>query len=115
MQYSPGSKNTIGEFFDAGLNCSDILDKLEDAKDGFYWITLKRSKPIKVGYFTYLLLFRIFLFSRFYPCILFLFQLFFKNASLKFLEKLNIILGYVLILVILFIFNLELQAYQDFS
>ncbi|CAB4004934.1 Hypothetical predicted protein [Paramuricea clavata] len=52
MQYlyhiSPGSKNTIGEFFDAGLNCSDILDMLEDAKDGFYWITLKRSKPIKI-------------------------------------------------------------------
>ncbi|CAB4020784.1 Hypothetical predicted protein, partial [Paramuricea clavata] len=43
-----GSKNTVGEFFDPGLNCSDILNKLEDAKDGFYWITLERLNPIKV-------------------------------------------------------------------
>ena len=44
-----GSKNTVGEFFNPGLNCSNILDKHEDAKDGFYWITLKRSSPVKVG------------------------------------------------------------------
>ena len=46
-----GSINSVGEFFNPGLNCSDILDKLEDAKDGFYWITLKGSNPIKVGVF----------------------------------------------------------------
>lgn len=44
-----GSRNTAGEFFNPGLNCSDILDKREDAKDGFYWINLKRSNLVKVG------------------------------------------------------------------
>ena len=44
-----GRKKTVGEFFNPGLNCSDILDKLDDAKDGFYWITLKRSNPVKVS------------------------------------------------------------------
>ena len=46
-----GTKKTVGEFFNPGLNCSDILDKLDDAKDGFYWITLKRSNPVKVSVF----------------------------------------------------------------
>ena len=50
-----GSKDTIGEFFKPGLSCSDILNKLEDSKDGFYWISLKRSKPIKVKVFTFFL------------------------------------------------------------
>ena len=47
--FFPGTKKTVGEYFNPGLNCSDILDKLDDAKDGFYWITLKRSNPVKVG------------------------------------------------------------------
>ena len=46
-----GTKKTVGEFFNPGLNCSDIMDKLDDAKDGFYWITLKRSNPVKVSVF----------------------------------------------------------------
>ena len=49
-----GTKKTVGEFFNPGLNCSDILDKLDDAKDGFYWITLKRSNPVKVSVFAVL-------------------------------------------------------------
>ena len=48
-----GSRNTAGEFFNPGLNCSDILDKREDAKDGFYWIDLKRSNIVKVGPFCF--------------------------------------------------------------
>ena len=47
--FFPGSKKTVGEYFNPGLNCSDILDRLDDAKDGFYWITLKSSNPVKVG------------------------------------------------------------------
>ena len=43
-----GSKESVGEFFNPGQSCSHILDKLYEAKDGFYWITLKRSQPIKV-------------------------------------------------------------------
>ena len=48
-----GSKNTVGELFNPGLNCSDILDKSEDNKDGFYWITLKLSNPVKVELFCF--------------------------------------------------------------
>ena len=44
----PGSKKTAGEFFNPGLNCSDILDQRDDANDGFYWITLNVSNPVKV-------------------------------------------------------------------
>ena len=46
----PGSKKTVGEFFNPGLNCSDILDQRDDAKDGFYWVTLNPLNPVKVGY-----------------------------------------------------------------
>ena len=49
FQSFSGSKKTVGEFFNPGLNCSDILDKCDDAKDGFYWITLKGPNPVKVG------------------------------------------------------------------
>ena len=47
----PGSKKTAGEFFNPGLNCSDILDQRDDAKDGFYWVTLNPLNPVKVGYY----------------------------------------------------------------
>ena len=43
-----GSKSTVGEFFNPGVSCSDILNKNEDSKDGFYWISLAGSDPIKV-------------------------------------------------------------------
>ncbi len=43
-----GSKSTVGEFFNPGVSCSDILNKNEDSKDGFYWISLAGSDPTKV-------------------------------------------------------------------
>jgi hypothetical protein len=46
--FSEGSQNTVGEFFNSGYDCADILNKRQDAKDGFYWITLKLSNPKKV-------------------------------------------------------------------
>ena len=49
FQSFSGSLKTVGEFFNPGLNCSDILDKRDDAKDGFYWITLKGPNPVKVA------------------------------------------------------------------
>ena len=52
-----GSKKTVGEFFNPGLNCSDILDKCDDAKDGFYWITVNCSNPKKVELFFFCCLF----------------------------------------------------------
>ena len=44
----PRSKKTAGEFFNPGLNCSDILNQCDDANDGFYWIILNGSNPVKV-------------------------------------------------------------------
>jgi hypothetical protein len=49
--FSKGSQNTVGEFFNPGYDCADILNKRQDAKDGFYWITLKLSNPKKVRIF----------------------------------------------------------------
>lgn len=40
---------TIGEEFDPAKDCSDIVDKLPDAKDGFYWIDVGKDKPQKVS------------------------------------------------------------------
>lgn len=37
-----------GELFNPAYDCSEILDKDAKAKDGFYWIRLNGSEPIKV-------------------------------------------------------------------
>ena len=41
---------TIGESFDPARDCSDIVDNLPEAKDGFYWIALDKNKAQKVGH-----------------------------------------------------------------
>ena len=59
-----GSKKTVGEFFNPGLNCSDISDKRDDAKDGFYWITLKGPNPVKVAVSSHKRLFNVLFISH---------------------------------------------------
>ena len=39
---------TLGEIFDPAKDCSDIVDRVPDAKDGFYWIQLGSDKMQKV-------------------------------------------------------------------
>jgi hypothetical protein len=50
-----GLANTVGEFFNPGHDCSDILNNCQDAKDGFFWITagLPNPKKVKKHNFTY--------------------------------------------------------------
>ncbi|XP_028404228.1 uncharacterized protein LOC114526893 [Dendronephthya gigantea] len=43
-----GLKSTVGEFFNPGYDCSDIMNKRENAGDGFYWITLKSPNNYQV-------------------------------------------------------------------
>ena len=38
----------VGEFLYPGDDCSDILNREQDADDGFYWITLKTATKRKV-------------------------------------------------------------------
>ncbi|CAB3981611.1 Hypothetical predicted protein [Paramuricea clavata] len=33
--------STIGEYFDPALDCSDVVDRVPAATDGFYWINSK--------------------------------------------------------------------------
>ena len=40
--------STIGENFNPAKDCSDIVDNLPEAKDGFYWIKLPKGKLSKV-------------------------------------------------------------------
>ena len=40
--------NSTGEFFNPAYDCSDALDKISEAKDGFYWIKLSGNIPKKV-------------------------------------------------------------------
>ena len=40
--------STIGENFNPAKDCSDIVDNLPEAKDGFYWIKLAKGKLSKV-------------------------------------------------------------------
>jgi hypothetical protein len=49
-----GRKNTVGEFFNPGYDCSNILDNIPDATDGFYWINIRRQIPRKVRVFNVL-------------------------------------------------------------
>ena len=43
-----GTKNTVGEFFNPGYDCADILNKRQDSQDGFYWINLQGKNLRKV-------------------------------------------------------------------
>ena len=40
--------NPTGEFFNPAYDCSDVLNKISDAKDGLYWIILSRNVPKRV-------------------------------------------------------------------
>ena len=39
---------TLGEHFNPAKDCSDIVDNLREAKDGFYWIKTTERKLSKV-------------------------------------------------------------------
>ena len=43
---------TLGEHFNPAKDCSDIIDNLLDAKDGFYWIKSTKGKLLKVNLVT---------------------------------------------------------------
>ena len=60
LLYAMKGSPTIGEEFDPAKDCSDIVDNLPDAKDGFYWILLGKNKVQKVCYQSLLLIYRIF-------------------------------------------------------
>ena len=40
--------STFGERFNPAKDCSDIVDNLPEAKDGFYWMNITDEKPLKV-------------------------------------------------------------------
>ncbi|XP_028399998.1 uncharacterized protein LOC114523319 [Dendronephthya gigantea] len=40
--------NPFGEYFNPGYDCTDILNKNFEARDGFYWIHLNQSVPRRV-------------------------------------------------------------------
>ena len=40
---------TLGEHFNPAKDCSDIVDNLPEAKDGFYWIKPTKGKLSKVN------------------------------------------------------------------
>ena len=37
--------STYGESFNPAKDCSDIVDNLAKADDGFYWVSLNKKKP----------------------------------------------------------------------
>ena len=43
--------STVGEHFDPAQDCSDIVDNLSGANDGFYWIKPTKGKLLKVKIF----------------------------------------------------------------
>jgi hypothetical protein len=47
-KYPPIGSSTLGENFNPAKDCSDIVDNLPEAKDGFYWIKHTKGKPLKV-------------------------------------------------------------------
>ena len=53
--------STLGEYFDPAVDCSDVVDRVPDAKDGFYWIYPKEIKTVvkvrnyNYAYFVYFL------------------------------------------------------------
>ncbi len=44
--------STLGEKFSPAEDCSDIVDNLPGAKDGFYWIKYDKGKLCKVPLLT---------------------------------------------------------------
>ena len=40
--------STLGENFNPAKDCSDIVDNIPGAKDGFYWIKSAKGKLLKV-------------------------------------------------------------------
>ena len=42
--------STLGEIFNPAQDCSDIVDQIPNAQDGFYWIVLPNAKKHKVGF-----------------------------------------------------------------
>lgn len=38
--------STLGEYFDPAYDCSDVVDRVPDAADGFYWIYPKEVKTV---------------------------------------------------------------------
>ena len=40
--------STLGENFNPAKDCSDIVDNIPGAKDGFYWIKSGKEKLLKV-------------------------------------------------------------------
>ena len=40
--------STLGENFNPAKDCSDIVDYIPGAKDGFYWIKSAKGKLLKV-------------------------------------------------------------------
>jgi hypothetical protein len=51
-QYPSTGSSTLGEKFNPAKDCSDIVDNLPEAKDGFYWIKYNKGKLSKVPHFT---------------------------------------------------------------
>ena len=43
--------STLGQHFNPAQDCSDIIDNLPGAKDGFYWIKPTKGKLLKVNIF----------------------------------------------------------------
>lgn len=46
QKYLPGS-STVGEFINPAYDCSDVINQVQHASDGFYWITLGSLKSAK--------------------------------------------------------------------
>ena len=43
--------STVGEYFDPALDCSDVVDRVPDAADGFYWLNSETIQNVsKVSY-----------------------------------------------------------------
>ena len=38
--------STVGEYFDPAIDCSDVVDRVPDAADGFYWISSKALQNV---------------------------------------------------------------------
>ncbi|CAB4031341.1 Hypothetical predicted protein [Paramuricea clavata] len=38
--------STVGEYFDPAIDCSDVVDRVPDAADGFYWISSKAIQNV---------------------------------------------------------------------
>jgi hypothetical protein len=44
--------STYGEFFNPGIDCTDILNQNPNAQDGFYWINLNEDSIKQVKNFS---------------------------------------------------------------